>query len=222
MSPQPPGCLGFILRCLGLKAPTSPTTDAPADVYRLRDDFLSPAEASFFRVLRFALDDRYLVLAKVGLTDLFYVTRPNENGAARSRIAQKHVDFVLCDSKTLRPLAGIELDDASHRKPENQSRDQFKDAVFASAGLRLIRIPAKAAYEAAQVRELLSGIVCGAEPVVVPCDELKTEELSAAAVPSCPKCDVPMVQRTAQKGENRGMQFWGCPNYPRCRQTHSA
>ena len=32
----------------------------------------------------------------------------------------------------------------------------------------------------------------------------------------CPKCDVAMVLRTAEKGARRGSKFWGCPNYPRC------
>jgi hypothetical protein len=37
----------------------------------------------------------------------------------------------------------------------------------------------------------------------------------------CPKCDVEMVLRTAGKGKDVGSQFWGCPNYPRCRQIIS-
>jgi len=32
----------------------------------------------------------------------------------------------------------------------------------------------------------------------------------------CPKCDVQMVLRTAEKGSRRGSKFWGCPNYPKC------
>lgn len=37
--------------------------------------------------------------------------------------------------------------------------------------------------------------------------------------PTCPSCDVKMVSRTAGKGNNAGSTFWGCRNYPRCRQT---
>jgi restriction system protein len=33
----------------------------------------------------------------------------------------------------------------------------------------------------------------------------------------CPKCESRLVIRTATKGFNRGEQFWGCSNYPRCR-----
>ncbi|MBI1371535.1 MAG: hypothetical protein GC159_02055 [Phycisphaera sp.] len=27
-----------------------------------------------------------------------------------------------------------------------------------------------------------------------------------------------MVLRTATKGQNAGGRFWGCPNYPKCRE----
>lgn len=41
----------------------------------------------------------------------------------------------------------------------------------------------------------------------------------AAPVPRCPVCDVPMVLRTTRHGERQGQQFYGCANFPRCRQT---
>ncbi|WP_436297935.1 restriction endonuclease [Variovorax sp. LjRoot175] len=39
------------------------------------------------------------------------------------------------------------------------------------------------------------------------------------AGPSCPKCASEMVRRTAKRGTNAGVSFWGCSNYPRCRGT---
>lgn len=35
-----------------------------------------------------------------------------------------------------------------------------------------------------------------------------------AAAPACPKCGAAMVRRTRKSD---GGQFWGCPNYPKCR-----
>lgn len=37
--------------------------------------------------------------------------------------------------------------------------------------------------------------------------------------PKCPRCNTVMVLRTARKGRNRGNQFYGCANYPRCKAT---
>jgi membrane-bound metal-dependent hydrolase YbcI (DUF457 family) len=41
----------------------------------------------------------------------------------------------------------------------------------------------------------------------------------ASEPPLCPRCGIPMVLRTAKKGEHMGRQFWGCRHFPRCRQT---
>ena len=71
-------------------------------------------------MLQQAVGERVAMCAKVRLADVFFVAGPNENAAARNRIAAKHVDFLLCDPATMRPLAGIELDDASHARPDRQ------------------------------------------------------------------------------------------------------
>jgi restriction system protein len=44
-------------------------------------------------------------------------------------------------------------------------------------------------------------------------NELFTEDHQ---VPSCPNCDVKLIERTAKK---TGNTFWGCENFPKCRFT---
>jgi hypothetical protein len=41
----------------------------------------------------------------------------------------------------------------------------------------------------------------------------------AAPAPVCPACSVQMVRRVARIGRRAGRPFWGCRNFPRCRQT---
>ena len=36
---------------------------------------------------------------------------------------------------------------------------------------------------------------------------------------TCPKCGSPMILRTGKKGPNVGTKFWGCSNFPKCRNT---
>lgn len=38
------------------------------------------------------------------------------------------------------------------------------------------------------------------------------------STPTCPSCDLKMV---ARKSTTHGRKFWGCPNYPGCKQTFS-
>ncbi len=58
-----------------------------------------------------------------------------------------------------------------------------------------------------------------AQPVVsndtTPSDQPTSTAESTAQ--KCPKCNAPLVLRTATKGQNAGMQFYGCSNYPKCR-----
>jgi hypothetical protein len=101
-------------------------------------------------VLKLAVKDRAVILAKVNLADIFFVARPKENQSYRNKIDRKHVDFLGCDPTTMKPLFGVELDDKSHSRSDRVERDVFVDQVFQVAGLPLIRIPAKAAYEPKQ------------------------------------------------------------------------
>ena len=39
------------------------------------------------------------------------------------------------------------------------------------------------------------------------------------STPTCPNCNQKMVSRTAKRGKQAGSSFWGCANYPRCKQT---
>lgn len=211
------GCLGIILAIFGVKP-----TQSPDAKYRQRDDFLSDAELSFFQVVRECAGDGMVVLAKVRLADLFFVPDMKSNYAAFNRIAKKHVDFVVCALPRMRPVAGIELDDSSHSRCGE--RDAFVGEVFAAAGLPLLRFPAARTYSPEEIRTALAGILAvpQAAPAVPPSEtEASAEQPVGTAFlePLCPKCAVPMVRRVAKKGDRSGEEFWGCPNYPRCRET---
>lgn len=210
------GCLGVLLSLIGI-----PVGDAKASIkalpYRLRDDFLSPAELSFYRVLANAVGERAVVCCKVRLADLFYVARPNENQGHRNMINQKHVDFLLCDPATMQPRCGIELDDASHARRDRQERDGFVVQVFQTAGLPLVQIPAQFAYNTTNVLTLVEPHLS-----VKVAAKVAPPALPSKGGPLCPKCGVPMVPRVATKGPNAGRKFLGCPNYPKCREVINA
>jgi restriction system protein len=39
--------------------------------------------------------------------------------------------------------------------------------------------------------------------------------------PDCPRCGSAMVVREAKQGAYAGQNFWGCPNFPKCRGTRN-
>jgi hypothetical protein len=226
MGTEQKGCLSAILSLFGIKTRSQQSqSDTEELPYRLRDDFLSPAEASFYRVLKVAIGDQLLIFPKVGLQELFFVPRQEGDRAFRNKIDRKHVDFVLCHPATLNPCAAIELDDASHKRPDRIERDEFVDKVFATASLPLIRVTAQANYSTQQLRDLLKPFSPATQPsekivaqAAEPGERLEVEENASAQVPLCPKCGIPLLLRTVRKGAHVGKQFYGCTNYPQCRE----
>ena len=212
------GCLGMLLAMLGIgqrKGPggsglsTSPPPLPPSLPFRLRDDFLSAAEISFYHVLLKIVDDRHTVCPKVNLNDIFYVERPHENQSARNQIDRKHVDFLICERGSMRPLVGVELDDGSHARTDRKERDAFVDRVYEKAGLPLLHFPVGFAYNLKEVADRL--LPCLATGELSPPPPSPLESVNA---PTCPACLIPLVVRRGQSG-----LFYGCSNYPKCRQT---
>jgi hypothetical protein len=188
---------------------SSPVLSFP---YGMRDHFLSATELAFYHVLRKVVPRDVIVNMKVRLADVFYVAGPYENRAAFNRIAQKHIDFLLCEPTTLRPLLGIELDDSSHTRLDRQERDTFVDQAFAAAHLPLIHIQAQRAYSSEYIAAQLAPFVD--QIIMTHSTPLRASEEST---PRCTNCGIPMIVRRASRGPQQGKRFYGCTNYPQCR-----
>lgn len=213
MDEEPIGCLLSFLRLFGLR-PKDRAGAGNGLPYRTRDDFLSPAERSFFGVLCQALGERAVVFAKVRVADLLYVPKGPGSIGHENRIRSKHVDFVLCAPDTLRPVAAIELDDASHGRPDRAERDEFLRQAFAAASLPLVRFAAKRQYEP---RAILTELGPYLDEAVL--ERNIVVEATEAAAPKCPKCGTLMIVKTAGRGSQTGQKFYACPNFPQCRST---
>ena len=184
--------------------------------YKLRDDFLSAAELSFYRVLQQAIGDKTL-LTKVSLGDLFYASIADKSKwrIYRNKIDRKHVDFLLCDPQTLRPLLGIELDDKNHKRRDRQQRDLFVNRVFAAAKLPILHIRAAYSYNTADLQTQIATALGATQAAPISAEPTPTTAQPAKML--CPKCSAEMRLRTATRGANKGNKFWGCSNYPKCK-----
>ena len=134
---------------------------AEMPVYEAIPSLFSPAERSFFGVLKQAVAADYEILAKVRLADIVRPIRnPSRSGwqSAFNRITSKHIDFVLCDKEQLRVVAVIELDDRTHEKFERNVRDGFVDSALADAAIPILRVTARQNYSPAQIREQVQNI----------------------------------------------------------------
>lgn len=101
---------------------------------------LTKREYRFYLLLREVADEYHCIICpKVGVKDLLSVTDKKQYMKYFHKIAQKHVDFVICD-RDLYVLFAIELDDSTHETRDARKRDHLKDKAFAAAGIPLKRI----------------------------------------------------------------------------------
>jgi predicted RNA-binding Zn-ribbon protein involved in translation (DUF1610 family) len=157
---------------------------------------------------------------KVGLGDLFYPQSGDygQNTAYRNRIDRKHVDFLLCDPLTVRPILGIELDDKSHQREDRKERDIFVNGVFNAVGLPLARVSVRSSYPTDKLKNLLLQ-KAGVEVKIIlePVPQATLVDKTSVSIVVCPQCGSEMVLRTARSGQNQGNKFWGCSTYPKCK-----
>lgn len=178
--------------------------------YRLREYFLSTPEIALLRVLQQMIADRYIICPKVALTDIFTIVRPNENVHFYNKIFRKHVDFLLCDPKTLKPAIAIEIVKPV-AKTETRASDLFMEELFLSEGIPMVHVPLGEHYEVSDLVNLFTIAVMKTK------DSTRTHGTFAEdSVPMCPICGKMMVLRINRDGPKAGTKYYGCMDSPRC------
>lgn len=218
MSNNNPGCLGIFLKLFGI-APQLPNKQTKLP-YGVRDDFLSPAELSFYNVLRNCVGNQAVICPKVSVSDILFVNIRDRSSHTSylNKINRKHVDFLLCHPITMEPICAIELDDTSHSRPDRVVRDQFINQAFRDAGLHLIRYKNQNSYSLTEIEGKLLPILRGdIHSIKQPDASKELVEQKLVDIPRCNKCGTPMVERTATRGPRKGQTFYGCSNYPKCK-----
>ena len=110
-------------------------------LYRKRERVMNESEQALFINLQKVFGERYIVLSKVRVEDFVEASRGDGWLGARGRIKARHVDFLICDRATTKPLLAIELDGNSHRNENRQKRDRFIDELYHSIDLPIQHIP---------------------------------------------------------------------------------
>jgi Protein of unknown function (DUF2726) len=138
-----------------LVSPKDSQTSKQDYSYKIRGALLTPAEIKFHKVLKQAVDGKYIIFAKVRVADILTPA----DGLSKShwqrafnKISAKHFDFVLCNSENLKVEMVIELDDKSHLKSSRIARDNFLNQATNSSGLKFLRFQARSSYQVADVQ----------------------------------------------------------------------
>jgi hypothetical protein len=122
--------------------------------YYKNNNFISPAELSFFKVLEQAIGERYYIFPQVNLASLVKINAKGRDWWRYfERINRKSVDFVLAEKASCKPALIIELDDSSHGELRRQERDDFVNKVFAAAGLPILHVAYQNRYSTLRLKD---------------------------------------------------------------------
>lgn len=110
--------------------------------YKLNPRFFTKSEYAFYQELKKQVGDRYEIFPKVRLADFIDVDIDKYKNRSEwqkywNKIRSKHVDFLLCDKATLKPLEVIEVNGPSHETPTVQDRDTFVKNLYSAIGIEL-------------------------------------------------------------------------------------
>ena len=176
--------------------------------YRLRQEFFTPAEMAFYRVLTEMVKDHLTVCPKVALQDLFFVTRPNENVHHANKLLRKNVDFLLLRKDNLKPTLGIELD--YPKQADHGPADNFLDGLFTAAGLPLVHVVVEQTYD-------IYALACRFREAREKFNQITIPRHTDYS-PICPRCGIMMVLRFDKDGPQKGQKYYGCLNFPECQE----
>lgn len=116
---------------------------------------LTKAEKIFYEALVIALPPGCVIAIKVRFGDIVNVKKGlDKKGAliARSKIQQKHIDFVLCRRESMAVVCCIELNDSSHAADDRVKRDQFVREACKAAGIPLLEVKAAGSYSVSDLK----------------------------------------------------------------------
>lgn len=115
--------------------------------YKGVNSLLTKAELNFYNTLEPVCGElNFTLFAKVRMWDLVNIVSKDNYLTCRNKVQSKHIDFVLCDARTLKPIVCIELDDKSHNREDRIARDKFVDEVLISSGYKMLHIPCAYTY----------------------------------------------------------------------------
>ncbi len=121
---------------------------------------LTKQEADFYNVLRLAVEDQYLIFAKVPLWSLVAAStkQPQDHPVASAflkRIVKKRMDFVLVHPGTLAVNTAVQLENGAPVFDGKHVQDRLLQNVFKAVGIKLVRVKAGQSYTAPALATLL-------------------------------------------------------------------
>jgi len=124
-----------------------------------RTKIMSDGELRFYKVLKFAINDKYDVLSQVRLANVVKIRDRYFMWKKFNILGAKCVDFVLIDKQNGETKLVIKLDDKSHKLPERKRRDRFVNKVLRESKIKTLHLPYQRYYKTGEIKEKIMQII---------------------------------------------------------------
>jgi hypothetical protein len=161
------------------------------NLYRLKVPGFDEISRNMMQLLTGIVPDDVVVLASVPLSEFV----ETEAAEAKFKLDSHRVGYLVCESKDLTILCGVQMRDAA---TPTRGID-FVKTVFGDIGRPLLEFPLSNDISELEIRDQL-------DPVLLVREARR-----------CPRCGKSMSVRRAQKGKRAGEAFWVCTRFPDCR-----
>jgi len=124
--------------------------------YTRTEYFFTITERNFYnKIVPIAEKMNTVIFSKVRLADLISVKEKSKDYYKHwNKIKSKHIDFVICDKNSYKPLFVLELDDKSHEKENRIERDKFVDNALSNAKVPIFHIKVSNSYNEDYINEI--------------------------------------------------------------------
>ncbi len=141
-------------------APEKPAKKNYKLPYTKQVSLLTDSEKSFYSVLNTVVDgNQYHIFPKVRLADILSIAAKENWHFYFNRIQSKHVDFLLCDKESFKPILAIELDDPNQNSARTIARNEFVNNAYASADFPVLRIKSSYSYKPSDIQKKINNSI---------------------------------------------------------------
>lgn len=173
--------------------------------YTKKDRLLTKTEKSMYDLLVTQFGNSVTVLVKVRLADIVNVNNTTTRDTKYfKQVENEAIDFLICDKQNLSLICVIELDDDTNETQSAEIRAERKQLIknlLQECNIEILRTNFKLMrLEENHLRKI---------------ERLILEHQT----PQCPTCKGKMSINVSKRQKNYGHRFYGCINYPNCRET---
>jgi len=147
---------------LFIRGSSKSSEKARKSAYRKQDFLLSPEDRVFFFALKQAVGEDYEIFGKIPVAELISLRNEEaSNGTQKTfdQIADRCLDFVLCDKTDLSVACALELYEHSLSGKRSATLADPLRAICDAAGLPLVRIEAGPFYDAMEIKQTITSAV---------------------------------------------------------------